>query len=375
MILSTEEKINWIRLILSENVGPITFNQLLSFYGTATEAIKHIDDLARRGGRKKPIIAATVDQAEKQLEQAEKNGVQLMFFREANYPKLLKRTIDAPPILFVKGQVSALDKPAVSIVGTRNASLNGKGLAKRFGRELAEQGYNVVSGMARGIDRSAHQGALTAVEDRPATTAVLGTAVDEVYPDENKDIYTEISRYGCLVSEFPFRTILSPRNFPRRNRIIAGLSLGTVVIEAQERSGSLITAREALNQGREVFAVPGSPVDPRSAGPNALIRDGAILVETSKDIIASLENLQTFSLSEPDMDMFFEPEPINDDIVSSARDTVVRNLGPEMVSVDRFVSETGLDVRLINIILVELELAGRLERYPGNRVSLIYSGE
>lgn len=375
MPLSNEEKVNWLRLMLSENVGPTTFNQLISFYGSATEAIRHLGELARQGGRRKPIVPATVAHAEEQLELATRTGVQVLFLKEADYPALLKRTSDAPPILFVKGQVKTLDKPAISIVGTRNASANGKGLARQLAHDLVRHGYNIVSGMARGIDRSAHQGALSVIDDRPATTAVLGTSVNEVYPEENRDIYTEISRYGCLVSEFPFGTILSPRNFPRRNRIIAGLSLGTVVIEAQERSGSLITAREALSQGREVFAVPGSPVDPRSAGPNALIRDGAVLVETAEDILATLEHLKTFNLRELEAEDIFKPEPINDDTISSAREMVVHNLGPEMVSIEHIIQETGLDVRLINIILVELELAGRLERYPGNRVSLIYSRE
>ena len=373
MILSDEEKISCLRLILSENIGPITYNQLLRYYGSAANALPHIDELASRGGRKKKITLCSKGAAEKQLEQAQKSNVRLLWKSEPDYPNLLKQLSDAPPVLFTKGSALTLKKKSVAIVGTRNASVNGKTLARKIAFDLAEKDYNVVSGMAHGIDRAAHMGALGSPKGF-STTAVLGTSIDEVYPTENQDIYDQIAERGCLISEFPFDTPLNPRNFPRRNRIISGLSLGTVVIEAQEQSGSLITAREAASQGREVMAVPGSPVDPRSAGPNALIRDGATLVSNAQDIMDTLDHI-SFRLTEKKETETYHPVPLDDATLSDARQIVWNSLSADIVSVDHLIQDTGLDARLINIILVELAIAGRIERYPGNRVSMIYPME
>ncbi len=373
MFLSDEEKINALRLIMSENIGPATYNQLIKYYRSATEAIRHIDELAKRGGRKKAIKLVPDSNVRKQFETAEKENVKILFSSDKEYPENLKYLSDASPILFVKGNLDILLKKSVSIVGTRNASLNGKVLARKIANDLSEAGYNVVSGMAHGIDRAAHVGALAS--SNHLTTAVLGTSINEIYPPENNDIYQEISEKGCLISEFPFNSVLSPRNFPRRNRLIAGISMGTLVIEAQEKSGSLITDHLATDYGREVFAVPGSPVDPRSSGPNALIRDGATLVSNAQDIIAALENMSRFTLKETFREEDYQIIPINEENLNDARSIVIGNLGPDLVSVDTLIQETGLDARLINIILVELELAGRLERHTGNRVSLIYNME
>ena len=373
MTLTDEEKINCLRLILSENIGPITYNQLLQYYGSATNALPHIDELASRGGRKKKIMLCSRGKAEEQLEQAQKSNVRMLWKSEPDYPVLLKQISDAPPILCVKGSVLALKKKSVAIVGTRNASVNGKTLARKIAFDLAEKDYNVVSGMAHGIDRAAHMGALGSPKTF-ATTAVLGTSINEVYPTENQDIYDQIVERGCLISEFPFGTVLNPRNFPRRNRIISGVSSGTVVIEAQEQSGSLITAKEAAAQGREVMAVPGSPVDPRSSGPNALIRDGATLVACAQDIIDTLDQT-SFRLTEKKAPETYIPVPLDEVALSDARQVVWNSLNADIVSVDDLIRETGLDARLVNIILVELALAGRLERYPGNRVSMVYSME
>ena len=373
MVLSVQEKISCLRLMMTDNIGPVTYRQLLDFYGTATKAIEHIPELSLKGGRKKTISVMSASKAEAQLEQAEKEGARILFYQEDEYPKLLKQLSDSTPILYAKGQISIFNKKALAIVGTRNASLNGKALARKIAFDLAEAGYNVVSGLAHGIDRAAHVGAL-ASENTPITTAVLGTPLNEVYPLENKDIYDEIALKGCLLSEFPFGSVLSPRNFPRRNRVISGLSLGTVVIEANERSGSLITAHEAANQGREVFAVPGSPVDPRSSGPNALIRDGANLVTSAQDIIDVLED-NRFRLKENITEERYQPIPVSEEVLTDARSVVLNALGADMISIDTLIVETGLDARIISIILMELSIAGRLERHAGNRVSLIYQVE
>jgi DNA processing protein len=373
MFLSDEEKINALRLMMSENVGPATYNQLIKYYRSATEAIKHIDELAKRGGHKKTIKLISDAKVQQQFEIAEKENVKIVFSSDKEYPENLRHLSDASPILFVKGNIDILKKKSVSVVGTRNASLNGKSLARKIANDLSEAGYNVVSGMAHGIDRAAHVGALAS--SNSLTTVVLGTAINEIYPTENQDIYQKLSEKGCLISEFPFGSILSPRNFPRRNRLIAGISLGTLVIEAQEKSGSLITAHFAADYGREVFAVPGSPVDPRSSGPNALIREGATLVSNAQDIIFTLENMTRFTLKETMKEDDYQFVPINEENLKDARTIVMNNLGPDFVSVDNLIHETGLDARLINIILVELELAGRLERHTGNRVSLIYNME
>lgn len=375
MTLTDTEKISCLRLIMSENIGPATFNDLVRYYGSAHVAIEHIDELARRGGRKKPIILASVKAAERQIHLACQNDTHLIFKNEKQYPVLLRQTPDAPPVLFARGNLAVLEKIAVSIVGTRNASGNGKALARKFATDLAKADYNIVSGMAHGIDRAAHVGALSVADKYPTTTAVLGTPIDEIYPKENQDIYEQIAENGCLLSEFPFESPLSPRNFPRRNRIIAGLSAGTLVIEAQEKSGSLITANEALSYGREVMAVPGSPVDPRSAGPNALIRDGATLVSQAEDIINALGALTTFALRDHKETQTYQPVPFDENILNDARSLLMSNLGPDVIGVDDLIRETGLDARMVNIILVELAIAGRLERHPGNRVSLMYNME
>ncbi len=376
--LTELEKINWIRLILSDNIGPITFHQLMSYYGSASEVISHINELARRGGRKKPYELATPADAEKQMRIAKEADAQILFHVENRYPKLLRTISDAPPILFVKGNIDTFQKPGFAVVGTRNASVNGKNLARNFSRIIAEKGYQIVSGMARGIDRAAHVGAMEYTQENCVTTAVLGTQITDIYPAENSDIYGQIQERGCLVSEFPFGTVLKPRNFPRRNRIISGLSHGTLVIEAQKMSGSLITAREAASQGRDVFAVPGSPLDPRSAGPNALIQDGATMVCSTDDILDALQQTQTFHLSETietENVTDYHPIPLQDNELNEARTILLNNLSPEVTSVNQIITETGLDIRAVNIILVELELAGRLERHPGNCVSLLYTME
>ena len=371
MTLSDTEKLNCLRLIMTENIGPVTYNELISYYGTATRAVEHLPDLGKMGGRRKQLDLVPESKALRQMELADKKQVRILFRSDKDYPENLRQLSDSAPVLFVRGNTDIFTKKAVAIVGTRNASANGKALARQIAADLAKADYNVVSGLAHGIDRAAHVGALSA-EKNLTTTAVLGTPVDEVYPETNRDVYDLILERGCLISEFPFLTPLNARNFPRRNRIIAGLGEGTLVIEAQERSGSLITAREAAHFGREVFAVPGSPVDPRSTGPNALIRDGATLVSSAQDVIDALESLNHFTLRPEVNTSIAQEELLDEDALKDARDLVCHSLGTDPISVDLLIQDTGLDARAVNIVLVELAVAGRLERHPGNRVSLIY---
>ena len=363
-----------LQLSMSENVGPATFKRLVAIFGSAKNALENINDFAKMGGKKTPIKIANPKEAEAQLARAEKVHARVLLTQDANYPKLLHFITDPPPVLFVLGNHKALQTDMLALVGTRNASLNGKNFASFISKELAENGYTVVSGMAKGIDRAAHVGALQA--DGGTTIAVLGTSVDEVYPQENKDIYDQIQERGCLVSEFPFGTQLNPVNFPRRNRIISGLSLGVIVVEANLKSGSLITAKEALSQGREVFAVPGSPLDPRAAGPNSLIQDGAVLVTKAWDVIDELKKQKSFHLTDT-----IKPTEYKLDLnqiqnnLQHAQEVVLENLGPEMIEIDNLIRATQLEPQMVNIVLTQLELAGRLEHFPGNHIALIYGVE
>lgn len=375
MVVKNKNLLAWIQLALSENVGPVTFRQLLQFFGSCEEALKHLTEIATQGGAKRKIKLCSEKMAEAQLTRAQEIGAEILTYQDADYPKLLKQISDAPPFLFVLGHNTLLNQRCVGVVGTRNASINGRNMARFLSSELVQKEFCVVSGMAKGIDAAAHEGALSVTNSTAGTIAVLGTPVDEVYPKENANLYAQIKERGCIISEFAFASQMAPTNFPRRNRIISGISEGIVVIEAQVQSGSLITAREALSQGREVLAVPGFPLEPRSRGPNALIKDGATLVESAQDVMDALNQNQRFHLSEALAEVTQTPDfhALSDD-VKNAREDVVNALSAEPVEVGALVRSTGVPLAVINIILVELELAGRLERHPGNSVSLIYGG-
>ncbi|CAA7612888.1 DNA-processing protein DprA [Magnetospirillum sp. SS-4] len=366
--LSATERLDWLRLIRSENVGPRTFNRLLERFGSAGAALAALPDLARRGGLRRAITVCSRADAERELSMAERAGIRYLATVEPAYPRWLAATEDAPPLLGVLGDVSVLGRPMAAMVGARNASLNGRNLARKLAADLGRAGLAVASGLARGIDTAAHQGALAS-----GTVAVMAGGADVVYPPENEGLWREIIQAGAVVSEMPPGTQPQASHFPRRNRIVSGLALGVVVVEANARSGSLITARFAADQGREVFAVPGSPLDPRAAGPNDLIRHGATLTENADDILNVLSDLLRRPLSEGRRAGFrgLSGGVPDDAEAGRARSDILELLGPSAVSVDEIIRQCQLSPSVVSWVLLELELAGRLDRHPGNRVSLL----
>ncbi len=366
-----------LQLALSENVGPITFRDLIRYYKSAEEALVHLPEIAARGGRKRPIKTASNQSVDEQITLANKNNAVILMNNAPEYPRLLREIEDCPPVLFIKGRTPLLSRQGISIVGSRNCSINGQNMARRFAFELVNNGYNVTSGLARGIDAAAHEGALASLHKEAGTVAVLGTGVDVIYPRENERFYHKIEEKGCIISEFPMGTKPMPAFFPRRNRIISGLSIGTLVIEANKLSGSLITARTALAQNREIFAIPGSPADPRSEGPNQLIKDGAQLVTTPEDILSALDYNSTKQLFDSEQVCSFDKPLsfIDETDLNKARELVLSLLTPEVTGVNQIIRTTGLPTELVSIILVELELAGKIERFAGQKVALIYNNE
>ncbi|CAA7612340.1 Predicted Rossmann fold nucleotide-binding protein [Candidatus Terasakiella magnetica] len=366
--LSATERLDWLRLIRSENVGPRTFNRLLERFGNAAAALAALPDMAKRGGSRRPITVCAKAEAERELAATERAGARLIATIEPGYPRWLAAIDDAPPLLGLMGNAATLAKPMIAMVGARNASLNGRNLARRLAADLGRAGLVVVSGLARGIDTAAHQGALAS-----GTVAVLAGGADVIYPPENDGLWREIIETGAVVSEMPVGTQPQASYFPRRNRIISGMALGVVVVEANLRSGSLITTRFAAEQGREVFAVPGSPLDPRAAGPNDLIRHGATLTEKADDVLDALSGQLRRPLGEGKRDAFrASPAGIpSDDELARARSDITESLGPSPVTVDEIIRQCQLSASVVSWVLLELELAGRLDRHPGNRVSLL----
>jgi len=365
-VLSDGERLDWLRLIRSQSVGPVTFHKLLERFGPAAAALDALPALARKGGRSSLKICPRAA-AEQELEEVARAGARLVALGEPDYPPLLALIEDAPPLISVLGHAGLLRKRAVAVVGARNASLNSLTIAKRLAGELGGGGLMVVSGMARGIDAAAHEGALES-----GTVAVLGGGVDVPYPRENAELYEQLKERGALLSEVAPGVQPKARHFPRRNRLISGISRAIVVVEASPRSGSLITARLALEQGREVFAVPGSPLDPRARGANDLLRQGANLAETGEDVIRALRDISPTPLEEPKALDFTNKIPAQPDpnSVEEARGRVIELLGPSPVTVDEILRNCQFPLAVVSLILLEMELAGRLQRHPGNRVSL-----
>ena len=367
--LPLDEKLTWLRLLRSENVGPVTFRYLLQRFGSAAAALAALPELAQRSGRRRLRIGSSAEAA-REFEALEAVGATALALCEPGYPAALAAIEDAPPLLFLRGRPEMLLHPGIGVVGARNASGNGRQLAERFARGLAQQEFTVVSGLARGIDSAAHRGALSAGYDHGSTIAVMAGGIDVVYPPENTELSDEIAGEGLLLSEIALGTEPQARHFPRRNRLISGLSLAVLVVEAAERSGSLITARLANEQGRQVLAVPGSPLDPRAQGCNRLIREGARLVQSLDDILEEVGAATTGRLRETPPARF-EPAEIASEIDERAIALVLECLSPSPLAVDEVIRRCQLSPPLVHNVLLELELAGRLERQAGNRVALI----
>ena len=375
--MTEKEKFAALKLALSENIGPMTYKGLIAYFKNPVAAVENLPNFLKNNKRRSIKIAPD-SLVYSQFEMAEKLGAEILVLNSPGYPTNLKAIEDAPPVLFTIGNKSLFEKRCVAIVGSRSASLNGMNLTRKISFDLVKEDVTVVSGMAKGIDRAAHEGALKSDQSKGGTIAVLGTGIDIIYPRENADIYAEIKEKGLIISELPFASKPVPSAFPRRNRIISGLSLGTIVIEASRMSGSLITAKEALNQGREVFAVPGSPLDSRAAGPNQLIKDGAHLVTSVQDILFELNNNTHFRFSDSQTEPCFDFSIFqnNDtDFITEAREKILSHLSPEVTSIDELIRETGLRTELVNAILLEMELSGIVERFVGQRVSLVYNNE
>ncbi len=365
------DPIEVIRLIRSEQVGPSTFFQLVKFCGSVTKALEMAPGLSKRGGRKKPIVIATRDSAEREYESLTKHGAEVVMYGEESYPRLLQFINDPPPLLTVRGHKHLLKfNNLVAIVGARNASANGCAFARKLAADLGASQQVVVSGLARGVDSAAHRGALAT-----GTVAVIGGGIDTIYPPENASLYEDIIAAGLLVSELPFGAAPHAKSFPARNRIIAGMSRAVAVIEASMRSGTLLTADYANDYGRDVFAVPGSPMDPRCAGTNSLLKQGASILESARDIINGLTPMGELPLAEPDAAGFYEPvAPLDEATVEEAREAVLAAVGYSPTLMDDIIVTANIPPSLLMAVLLELELAGRLERHPGARVSLT-SGE
>lgn len=366
--LSPRERLDRLRLARSENVGPVTFQRLIERFGSAGAALEALPNLARQGGRRGPMRLCPETDALREAEAVERLGARLLVLGDDAYPAPLAAIADPPPVLSVLGDVALLSRPSVAVVGARNASAAGCRFARTLSEEVGQAGFVVVSGLARGIDTASHEGALAT-----GTVAVVAGGVDVVYPEENRTLHGQIAGKGAIVAEMPPGAEPIAALFPRRNRTISGLALGTVVVEAALRSGSLITARQALDQGREVFAVPGSPQDPRARGANDLIRQGATLVEGAVDILAVLGPTAGTHPSSPAKELNTKDNPSNMSALDTdeSRNKVLILLSPTPVAVDEIVRQCQLSPATVSLVLLELELAGRLERHPGNQVSIL----
>jgi len=367
MKLSPDQRLDWLRLIRSDNVGPRTFRMLLDHCGSAGAALEALPDLARRGGAMRPVRICAPQDAAREIAAADRMGIALVALGEDEYPAQLATVDDAPPLLAVRGQLAVLNTSMIAMVGSRNASAAGIKIAERLARDLGAAGFVVVSGLARGIDAAAHRASVVT-----GTVAVLAGGHDRIYPPEHMPLVEALIPHGAAVSEMPLAYDPRGRDFPRRNRLISGLAHGVIVVEAARKSGSLITARLALEQNREVFAVPASPLDPRAEGSNALLKQGAVMVTEAEDVLAVLRPIIGPRPAAPAGESHLSdnaappPEPSPD-----ARARVLALLGPTPVTTDDLIRLSGASTTLVQATLLELELAGRLMRQQGGRVALL----
>jgi DNA processing protein len=357
-----QDRLDRLRLIRSSNIGPVTYFQLIQRFGTAKAALEAIPHLAARGGGKAPTLAR-IEDISREVEAVQRLGARYLFLGQGLYPPLLAEIDTAPPALIVRGDLRLLDRPTVALVGARNASAAACRFARTLASDLAREGVVVISGLARGIDTAAHQGAIA-----EGTIGVIASGIDISYPPENKDLQEDVATRGLLIAEQPPGREPLARHFPYRNRIIAGMSLATVVIEAAPKSGSLITARLAAEAGREVLAVPGSPIDPRAQGCNQLIRDGATLIQSAADVLETIRPISGPRLAS--VTSGFRGEPAGEEPDAQGRQAILSLLSPAPVPVDELVRQSLLAPAMVQMILLELELAGRIERHAGGRVSL-----
>ena len=395
--LASDNLVDVIRLIRTPNVGPVTFFQLILRYGTAAEALAALPNLAIRGGRKQALKPYSKSEAEREIEKTEKFGARFVRYGEADYPELLTYISDAPPLLTIKGHAEIYKQQRIlAMVGSRNASANACQFAQKMAREVSSGGIRVVSGLARGIDSYAHKGALAAGASgtfgTSGTIAVIAGGIDNIYPPENAALYKEIAESGAIISEQPFGQIPFAGAFPSRNRIIAGMSDATLVVEASPKSGSLITARLALEYNRELLAIPGSPLDPRAKGCNQLIKNGAYVVEESADILQIVAQVTRLGanraqLSETPQSQYSSADLLNksansgdisaitkasEDEIAAAHELIMQKLSTTAISVDELVEQCCISVGIMQAALLELELAGKVRRIVGGKISLVY---
>lgn len=370
--LPAAEKLAWLRLARTQNVGPITFYKLIEVYGSASDALDALPELAKRGGRKKPLKALEHGEIMREYEALRKIGGEIITAACPEYPLALGAIDDAPPIISVLGNPDLMNQPCMAMVGARNASVTGRKIAKTLAQDLGQQGQIIVSGLARGIDTAAHQGALTS-----GTIAVVAGGIDVIYPEENAELYEEIRERGLVIAESALGQKPFAASFPRRNRIVSGLSKGVIVVEATMRSGSLITARMAGEQGRDVYAVPGSPLDPRASGPNHLLREGATLVRNAEDVMEALRDFSGNAMHDSYTSKPFIHGPVSNDVDEAelvgenAQETILSALSFNAITVDELIRACHLSVSVVHVTLLELELADRVKRLPGNRISLV----
>lgn len=372
------EKLAQLQLYRTDQIGPAAYHSLIQEYGSATEALKNLPEIAKKSGRRRPIKIPPLSNIENEINRLEKANGHFIFETDELYPSILKSISDAPPILSALGNINLLQSKKIAVVGTRNCSYNGKIFASNISTQIVESGYTVVSGMARGIDCAAHTGALKAASQDVSTIAVLGTGINIPYPEENRKLYDILREKGLILSEFAIDTAPQPGNFPARNRIVSGLSLGIVVVESAIKSGAMLTANNALDQGREIFAVPGFPSDSHSSGVNYLIKNGAFLTENINDILENLPNSLNFfpsSSKKTKKKTKVEPE-FSFDIPkeNDEKSKILNMLSSTPVELDNIIRNTGLAPDIISGILIELELDNQIERLPANQFVRISTG-
>ena len=368
--LTDRQRFNWLRLIRCENVGPATFRDLINHFGSAEKALDALPALSRKGGARRTFHMASEAEVEAEWTALHRAGARLVATGEPDYPQALNHIPAPPPLLTVMGGPELASKTAVAIVGSRNCSASGAKLTEMIARDLGQNGVVVVSGLARGVDTHAHKASLAL-----GTIAVVAGGLNQLYPRQNVDLAKNIAQQGMLISETPWNAPARSQDFPRRNRIISGIAMGTLVVEAAKRSGSLITARYALEQGREVFAIPGSPLDPRASGTNHLIQQGATLVCEAQDILDALAAQQNYTpvqQSLPLMEKESEgaPEGRNAEPDESDKIRFIRSLSLAPIAIDDLIRQSDLTLGQVQLLLLELDLAGRLERHGNQTVSI-----